>query len=257
MRRRLAEARRFLPDLDDPVDELQAFVCQLMLAQQDDRAATVAFSREIVRSASEPVMAEVRRMRDEYSAVLVEILERGVSRSAFAEVDPRLDRTADLRHGQLGLDLVRPRRPQDRGRDRRPVQPHPDRRPGAGRRPRRRRLESASPPRSAPRSAPTARAADVKIGAVVDRHRRRKAPLSPAGARQGAPIVVAAVVVRGEDGGRDSCDGARRRRQVALEVGRAGSRRPGSCRGGRGQCRQASGPHPRARPGASSRSGPG
>src|SRR5262245_6894717 len=60
MRRRLAEARDYLPGLDDPVDELQAFICQLMFSQQDDRAATVAFSREIVRSASEPVLDEVR-----------------------------------------------------------------------------------------------------------------------------------------------------------------------------------------------------
>ena len=90
MRRRLAEARDYLPDLDDPVDELQAFICQLMLAQQDDRAATVAFSREIVRSASEPMMAEVRQLRDEFSAVLVQIIDRGVKSGAFAEVDPRL-----------------------------------------------------------------------------------------------------------------------------------------------------------------------
>lgn len=90
MRRRLAEARDYLPGLDDPVDELQAFICHLMLCQQDDRAATVAFSREIVRSASEPVMAEVRQLRDEFSAVLVQIIERGVKSGAFAKCDPRL-----------------------------------------------------------------------------------------------------------------------------------------------------------------------
>jgi TetR/AcrR family transcriptional regulator, cholesterol catabolism regulator len=90
MRRRIAEARDYLPELDDPVDELQAFICQLMLAQQDDRAATVAFSREIVRSASEPVMAEVRQLRDEFSAVLIGIIARGVESGAFAEVEPKL-----------------------------------------------------------------------------------------------------------------------------------------------------------------------
>jgi AcrR family transcriptional regulator len=90
MRRRLAEAREYLPELDDPVDELQAFICQLMLSQQDDRAATVAFSREIVRSASEPLMAEVRQLRDEFSAILVDILERGMKSGAFAAMDPRL-----------------------------------------------------------------------------------------------------------------------------------------------------------------------
>ncbi|HEY2053516.1 MAG TPA: TetR/AcrR family transcriptional regulator [Solirubrobacterales bacterium] len=90
MRRRLAEARDYLPELDDPIDELQAFICQLMLSQQDDRAATVAFSREILRSAEEPAMAEVRRLRDEFSALLIEILERGVKSGAFATVEPRL-----------------------------------------------------------------------------------------------------------------------------------------------------------------------
>jgi AcrR family transcriptional regulator len=90
MSRRLAEARDYLPELDDPVDELQAFICHLMLCQQDDRAATVAFSREIRRSAEEPMMAEVRQLRDEFSAILVEILERGAKSGAFADVDPQL-----------------------------------------------------------------------------------------------------------------------------------------------------------------------
>lgn len=90
MRRRLAEARDYLSGLDDPVDELQAFICHLMLCQQDDRAATVAFSREIVRAAAEPVMAEVRQMREELLAMLVEIVERGVASGAFAATDPRL-----------------------------------------------------------------------------------------------------------------------------------------------------------------------
>jgi TetR/AcrR family transcriptional regulator, cholesterol catabolism regulator len=90
MRRRIAEAREYLAELDDPVDELQAFICQLMLAQQDDRAATVAFSREILRSAEEPAMAEVRRLRDEFSEMLVDILERGEKAGTFATVDPRL-----------------------------------------------------------------------------------------------------------------------------------------------------------------------
>ena len=90
MRRRLAEARDYLPGLDDPIDELQAFICQLWLAQQDDRAATVAFSREILRAADEPAMAEVRQLREEFSALLVDILERGVKSGAFATANPRL-----------------------------------------------------------------------------------------------------------------------------------------------------------------------
>jgi AcrR family transcriptional regulator len=90
MRRRLAEAREYLAELDDPIDELQAFICQLMLSQQDDRAATVAFSREILRSAEEPAMAEVRSLREEFSAILVDILRRGAAAGAFSTPEPQL-----------------------------------------------------------------------------------------------------------------------------------------------------------------------
>ncbi len=90
MRRRLAEAADFLAGFEDPVDQLQLIVYQLMLSQQDDRAATVAFSREIVRSASEELMAEVRSMRDEYSRLVIEVIRRGIDSGAFAAVDPQL-----------------------------------------------------------------------------------------------------------------------------------------------------------------------
>src|ERR1700709_2528378 len=89
MRRRLAEARDYLPGLDDPIDELQAFICQLMLAQQEDRAATGAFSREILRAADEPARAEVRQLREEFSAILVDILRRGDALGAFATANPQ------------------------------------------------------------------------------------------------------------------------------------------------------------------------
>ncbi len=90
MRRRLAEARELLATSDDPTEQLQLIVYQLMLAQQDDRAATVAFAREIVRFAEQEVMADVRRMRDEYTKLVTEIVRRGVQRGAFVEVDPSL-----------------------------------------------------------------------------------------------------------------------------------------------------------------------
>ncbi|HVO55897.1 MAG TPA: TetR/AcrR family transcriptional regulator [Solirubrobacterales bacterium] len=90
MRRRLAEAGEFLAEFPEPVDRLQLIVYQLMLSQQDDRAATVAFSREIVRSASAELMAEVRAMRDEYSRIVIEIIAAGVESGAFAAVDPQL-----------------------------------------------------------------------------------------------------------------------------------------------------------------------
>jgi AcrR family transcriptional regulator len=90
MRRRLAEAHDLLADFDDPVDQLRLIVYQLMLSQQDDRAATVAFAREIVRFAGEDSMADVRAMRTQYSALVTDIVRRGVEQGSFAPVDPAL-----------------------------------------------------------------------------------------------------------------------------------------------------------------------
>jgi AcrR family transcriptional regulator len=90
MRRRLAEAHELLAAHPDPVDQLQLIVYQLMLSQQDDRAATVAFAREIVRFAAEDGMADVRAMRDTYSGLVGEIVRRGVEQGVFEDVDPSL-----------------------------------------------------------------------------------------------------------------------------------------------------------------------
>jgi TetR/AcrR family transcriptional regulator, cholesterol catabolism regulator len=90
MRRRLAEAEEFLPLFERPTDQLQMLVYQMMLSQQDDRAATVAFSREIVRWASDELMVDVRELRDRYSQTVIEVIARGVKGGDFAKVDPRL-----------------------------------------------------------------------------------------------------------------------------------------------------------------------
>jgi TetR/AcrR family transcriptional regulator, cholesterol catabolism regulator len=90
MRRRLAEADDFLAGFEDPVDQLQLIVYQLMLSQQDDRAATVAFAREIVRFAAEDVMSDVRAMRSRYSDLVTDIIRRGIERGDFVAVDPSL-----------------------------------------------------------------------------------------------------------------------------------------------------------------------
>jgi TetR/AcrR family transcriptional regulator, cholesterol catabolism regulator len=90
MQRRLHEARSFLAQLDSPADQVLALVYQLMYAEANDRAATVAFGREIVRFASDDVMAEVRTMRDEYSGLLREALARGIASGQFVEADPAI-----------------------------------------------------------------------------------------------------------------------------------------------------------------------
>jgi AcrR family transcriptional regulator len=90
MRRRLAEAHELLAEFEDPVDQLRLIVYQLMLSQRDDRAATVAFAREIVRFAEEDVMSDVRKMRNEYSALVTDVIRRGVQSGEFREVDPAM-----------------------------------------------------------------------------------------------------------------------------------------------------------------------
>jgi TetR/AcrR family transcriptional regulator, cholesterol catabolism regulator len=90
MQRRLAEAHAFLAELDSPADQVRALVYQLIYAQAEDRAATVAFAREIVRFASEEVMADVRRVRDEYTALMRDAIGRGVERGQFGDVDPAI-----------------------------------------------------------------------------------------------------------------------------------------------------------------------
>jgi AcrR family transcriptional regulator len=90
MRRRLAEADEFLAEHEDPVEQLQLIVYQLMLSEQDDRAATVAFAREIVRFAEEDVMSDVRAMRDRYSELVVDVIRRGAAAGQFRSPDPAL-----------------------------------------------------------------------------------------------------------------------------------------------------------------------
>src|ERR1700736_957742 len=90
MQRRLHEARLFLAKLDSPADQVHALVYQLMYAEAYDRAATVAFGREIVRFASEEVMGEVRTMRDEYSGLLRDAIRRGMQSGQFVQADPAI-----------------------------------------------------------------------------------------------------------------------------------------------------------------------
>ncbi len=85
MERRLAEAHSLLGRIESPPDQLAALIYQLMLAEHHDRSATVAFAREIVRFASDEIMSDVRRMRDEYTGLLRGVVQRGMDEGQFAE----------------------------------------------------------------------------------------------------------------------------------------------------------------------------
>jgi AcrR family transcriptional regulator len=85
MERRLAEAHALLARIESPPDQLAALIYQLMLAEHHDRSATVAFAREIVRFASDEIMSDVRRMRDEYTGLLRGVVQRGMDEGQFAK----------------------------------------------------------------------------------------------------------------------------------------------------------------------------
>jgi AcrR family transcriptional regulator len=87
MRRRLDEAGAILEATEEPAEQLAALICHLMLVQELDRDGTVAFAREIVRFAQEPVMHDVRVMRNEYTGMVTAVLERGIKRGVFVPGD--------------------------------------------------------------------------------------------------------------------------------------------------------------------------
>ena len=87
MERRLAEAHTMLARLESAPEQLAGLIYQLMCAEHDDRSATVAFAREIMRFASEEVMSDVRRMRDEYSDLVNAVVQRGMDEGQFVQAD--------------------------------------------------------------------------------------------------------------------------------------------------------------------------
>jgi AcrR family transcriptional regulator len=90
MNRRLREAEIILAELGDPPRQLAGLVYQNLLAMRHDHAATVAFAREIVRFASDPVMGEVREMRRRYSGLMRQVLARGMEQGDFRMEDPTM-----------------------------------------------------------------------------------------------------------------------------------------------------------------------
>lgn len=83
MRRRLDEAHLILERLSTPTEQLAGLIYQLLLAQRDDRASTVAFAREIVRFRSDALMGHVREMRAEYFRIISGVIDTGMEQGVF------------------------------------------------------------------------------------------------------------------------------------------------------------------------------
>lgn len=91
MRRRSAELELITERLTTPETRLAAILHAFIHYQVEDRAATVAFQREIARLADEPAMAEGRRLREQYVARVREVIQEGVNMGVFRPVDADVD----------------------------------------------------------------------------------------------------------------------------------------------------------------------
>jgi TetR/AcrR family transcriptional regulator, cholesterol catabolism regulator len=95
MRRRLAEVRVIWARLTRPAERLAAFVQLGVHYQVVDRAATVAFQREVVRFAADPGMETSQALRHEYRELVISVLADGTAAGEFRPGDDRL-RTLQL-----------------------------------------------------------------------------------------------------------------------------------------------------------------
>jgi TetR/AcrR family transcriptional regulator, cholesterol catabolism regulator len=90
MERRLAELQLIAAEYDSPAERLAAIITALITGFRDDRAATLAFSREFMRFSDQPVMEEVRAQREVYSRMVRDELERGMAQGVFRRLDSRI-----------------------------------------------------------------------------------------------------------------------------------------------------------------------
>ncbi|MBW6437161.1 TetR/AcrR family transcriptional regulator [Actinoplanes hulinensis] len=88
--RRFAEAEFILAELDDPVGRLVAMIYALLAAHRDDRAASLACLRELIRYFEGELNDFVRQQRVGYTQIVVDILADGARRGVLHTSDPRM-----------------------------------------------------------------------------------------------------------------------------------------------------------------------
>ena len=91
MTRRLAELDHMLENLEDPAEQLAAALHAFMLYHVEDRAATVAFQREVVRLADQESMAKGAELRQQYFTRIRDVVQAGIDAGIFRKVDPTVD----------------------------------------------------------------------------------------------------------------------------------------------------------------------
>lgn len=88
--RRFAEADFVLAQLKDPASRLAAMIYALLAAHRDDRAASLACLRELVRYFDGDLTGYVRKQRTRYTAIVSDILRDGVDEGLFHTTDPKM-----------------------------------------------------------------------------------------------------------------------------------------------------------------------
>ena len=91
MTRRLAELDYMLNKLEDPAEQLAAALHAFLIYHEVDRAATVAFQREVVRLADQESMAKGAELRQEYFTRFRNVIQVGIDTGVFRKVDPTVD----------------------------------------------------------------------------------------------------------------------------------------------------------------------
>lgn len=88
--RRFAEADFVHAEIDDPLSRLVAMIYALLAAHRDDRAASLACLRELVRYFDGDLNEYVRKQRLRYTEIVVDILRDGVRQGVLHTADPQL-----------------------------------------------------------------------------------------------------------------------------------------------------------------------
>jgi len=91
MRRRLAELDMILEWLDDPGEQLAAILHAFVRYQVEDREATVAVQREIVRLDGRDTMAAGAALRQRYLGIVRDVIRAGADAGLFRLVDVDVD----------------------------------------------------------------------------------------------------------------------------------------------------------------------
>jgi AcrR family transcriptional regulator len=108
MRRRLAELMQFIERFPAPDEQLAAMLHAFILYQVEDRTATVAFQREVVRLADEDSMSEGRSLREQYVAAVRAVIQSGIDSGMFRQVDAGIDTLLAFGSAQWAWTWFRP-----------------------------------------------------------------------------------------------------------------------------------------------------